>query len=130
MVTLNMVGLVSLERVVQWTILGVRGEHTMPKYLTLGTLTQAGYDSMGEGPTTVEKFIDKINSMGGQFDRDDFYVLSGEYDWAAIVELPTEEAAAQVADIYARTGRGRMHSEVIVAQSPDGYEEYVDALVE
>lgn len=102
----------------------------MPKYLTLGTLTQEGYDSMEEGPATVEQFIDKINSMGGHFDGDDFYVLSGEYDWAAIVELPTDEAAAQVADIYARTGRGRMHPEVIVAQSPDGYEEYVDALVE
>lgn len=102
----------------------------MPTYLTLGTLTQEGYDTMEEGPETVEQFIDKINSMGGSFDGDDFYVLSGEYDWAAIVEIPTEEAAAQLADIYARSGRGRMHSEVIVAQSPSGYEEYVGAVVE
>jgi uncharacterized protein with GYD domain len=100
----------------------------MPKYLTLGTLTQAGYDHMEEGPETVEQFIDKINAMGGNFDGDDFYVLSGEYDWAAIVELPSDEAAARIADSYARTGRGRMHSEVIVAQGPTGYEKYVDTL--
>ena len=102
----------------------------MPKYLTLGTLTQEGYDTMEEGPETVEQFIDKINSMGGEFDADDFYVLSGDYDWAAIVDLPSDEAAAQIADIYARTGRGRMHSEVIVAQGPTGYEKYVNSLIE
>lgn len=102
----------------------------MPTYLVLGTLTQEGYNTMEEGPQAVRQFIDRINAMGGSWDEDDFFVLSGDHDWAAIVDIPSDEAAAQIGDLYARTGRGRMHSEVIVARGPNGYEEYVDVLTE
>lgn len=85
---------------------------------------------MEEGPEKVKQFIDKINTRGGRFDDDDFYILNGEYDWAAIVDLPSEEAAAQIADLYARTGRGRIQTEVIVANGPDSYEGYVAGLLE
>lgn len=103
---------------------------TMPTYLALGSLTQEGYDNLEDGPETVEQFVDRINGMGGSFDPDDFYVLQGEYDWAAIVEFPNDEVAAQLTDIYARTGRGRIQGERVVAQGPDGYEEYVKPIVE
>jgi len=102
----------------------------MPTYLTLGTLTQAGYDSMEHGPETVERFIDEINDMGGSFDPDDFYVLDGEYNWAAVMDIPSVEAAAQLSDMYARTGRGRIQGEIVVAQSPDGYREYIKPILE
>lgn len=95
-----------------------------------GTLTQEGYDVLEEGPETVKQFVDKINGMGWRFDDDDFYVLSGEYLWAAIVDLPSEETAAQIADLYARTGRGQIQTEVIVANGSDGYEEYMTGLLE
>lgn len=102
----------------------------MPTYLTLGKLTQDGYDNLEQGSETVRQFINKINEMGGSFAEDDFYVLNGEYDWAAIVDFPSDEAAAMVTDIYARTGRGRIHSELIVAQGPDGYADYAEALLD
>lgn len=102
----------------------------MPTYLALGTLTQKGYDNMESGPETVKQFIERINESGGTFERDDFVLLGGEYQHAAIVEFPSHEAAAQVADIYARTGRGRLQLEPVVATGPDGYEEYVTGLVE
>ena len=102
----------------------------MPTYLMLGSLTQDGYDAMEEGPETVETFIERIDAMGGTFDGEDFHVLSGEYDWAAIVEMPSERAAAQIAAVYARTRRGRIQIETVVATSPDEYREYVDALAE
>ncbi len=102
----------------------------MPTYLSLGTLTQDGYENLEQGAETVRQFIDQINAMGGNFDEDDFFVLNGEYDWAAIVEFPSDEAAAMVSDMYARTGRGRIQSEMIVAENPDGYEDYVQTLLE
>ena len=102
----------------------------MPTYLALGSLTQDGYDNLEQGSDTVRQFINQINEMGGNFDEDDFYVLHGEYDWAAIVEFPSDEAAAMVSDIYARTGRGRIQSELIVGHGPDGYENYVQTLLE
>lgn len=102
----------------------------MPTYLALGTLTQEGYDNLEAGPETVEQFIETINDMGGNFERDDFYVLRGEYQHAGIVEFPSHEAAAQVADIYARSGRGRLQLEPVVGIGPDGYEDYVSELGE
>jgi len=102
----------------------------MPTYLTLGKLTQDGYDNLEQGPETVRQFVNQVNAMGGNFDEDDFYVLNGEYDWAAIIEFPNDEAAAMVSDIYARTGRGRIHSDQIVAQGPAGYEDSVESLLD
>lgn len=102
----------------------------MPTYIALGTLTQEGYDNLEAGPETVEQFVDRVDSMGGRFDPDDFYVLNGEYDWAAVIDFPSDEAAAQVADIYARTGRGRIQGERVVAHGPDGYAGYVDEMLE
>lgn len=46
----------------------------IPPYLVLGTLTQEGYDNLEAGPETVEQFIDKVDVMGGSFQRDDFFV--------------------------------------------------------
>ena len=100
----------------------------MQSYLVLGTLTQEGYDNMEQGPATVEQFVDRVDAMGGAFDGNDFYVLGGDYDWAAFIQLPSQEAAAQLGHIYARTGRGRMHFLPIAAQGPGGYEEHVSAI--
>lgn len=102
----------------------------MPTYLALGTLTQEGYDNLERGPETVERFINSIDGMGGSFDPEDFYVVRGEYQHAGVIEFPSHEAAAQVADTYARSGRGRLQLEPVVAVGPDGYAAYVDGLVE
>jgi uncharacterized protein with GYD domain len=102
----------------------------MPTYLALGTLSQDGYENIQQGPETVRQFVKKINAMGGSFDEDDFYAVNGEYDWAAIVEFPSEEAAAMVTNRYARSGRGRIQTELILAQGPDGYEDYAHSLLE
>jgi uncharacterized protein with GYD domain len=102
----------------------------MPTYLALGTLTQEGYDNLEQGQATVEQFIERVNGRGGHFDGDDFYVLNGEYDWAAVLEFPSDEVAAQVADLYARTGRGRIQSERVVAHGPEGYGAFVDEMLE
>lgn len=101
----------------------------MPTFAILGSLTQEGFDNLENGPDTVTEYVDQVNAMGGEFSDDNFYVLSGEYDWMAIVELPSQEAASQMAMSYARGGRGRMQVERVVAQGAEGYREHISDIV-
>jgi uncharacterized protein with GYD domain len=100
----------------------------MQSYLVLGTWTQKGYETIDAGPAMLEEYVDRIESMGGSFDANDFYLLTGDHDWAALVQLPSHEAAARLAHGYAKNGRGRMHFQSVIAQGPGGYEEYAGSL--
>ncbi len=85
---------------------------------------------MEQGPETVRQFVEITEEIGGSFDPDNFYVLHGEYDWLAVLEFPDNETASKLSDIYARTGRGRIHTERAVTRGPDGYVEYVQDLAQ
>ena len=83
-----------------------------------------------QGPKRSTNSSNKFTGWADPFDPEDFFILNGEYQPAGIVEFPSREAAKQVADSYARSGRGRLQLEPSIATGPDGYEDYVSKSVE
>lgn len=103
-------------------------DQAMPTYLVTGELAQQGYDNMDQGPDRLLEVVDMVNSLGGEFDEEDFYVMYGlaDFDYAAILDLPNDEVASRVATAYAQSGAGRLQMNRVVAQGADGYREYID----
>lgn len=107
-------------------------DQAMPTYLVTGELAQQGYDDMERGPDRLLEVVDMVNSLGGEFDEEDFYVTYGfaDFDYAAVLDLPNDEVASKVATAYAKSGAGRLQMNRVVAQGADGYREYVDDVPE
>jgi uncharacterized protein with GYD domain len=70
---------------------GKEGE-AMPNYIVLMKLTDQGAKAIKEAPGRIEAGIKGFEAMGGKVLG--FYVLMGEYDYAAIGEAPSDEVAA------------------------------------
>lgn len=102
-------------------------DQAMPTYLVTGELAQQGYDNMERGPDRLLEVVDMVNSSGGEFDEENFYVVYGfaDFDYAAILNLPNDEVVSKVATAYAKSGAGRLQMNRVVAQGADGYREYV-----
>ena len=64
----------------------------MPSYMILMKLTDQGAKTIKDAPGRIEAGIKAFESMGGKMVG--FYVLMGEYDYAAIGEAPSDEVAA------------------------------------
>ena len=64
----------------------------MPNYILLMKLTEQGAKNIKEAPGRIEAGIKAWEAMGGKMLS--FYVLMGEYDYAAIGEAPNDEVAA------------------------------------
>jgi uncharacterized protein with GYD domain len=64
----------------------------MPNYVLLMKLTEQGAKTIKEAPGRIEAGIKAWEAMGGKMKA--FYILMGEYDYAAIGEAPNDEVAA------------------------------------
>lgn len=103
-------------------------DEAMPTYLVTGELAQHGYDHMDQGPDRLLNVVDMVDSLGGEFDVENFYVLYGlaDFDYAAVLDLPNDEVASKIATAYAQSGAGRLQMNRVVAQGAEGYREYID----
>jgi uncharacterized protein with GYD domain len=63
----------------------------MPIYILLMKLTDQGVKDIKNAPAGIEEGIKVWQAMGGKFVG--FYAVMGEYDYVAIGEHPSEEAA-------------------------------------
>jgi len=63
----------------------------MPKYVTLMSLTDQGIRTIKDLPQRLAAGRKLVESTGGKLL--DFYVVMGEWDYVAITEGPTDEAA-------------------------------------
>jgi len=63
----------------------------MPSYLILMKLTDQGSKAIKDAPGRIEAGIKGWEGMGGKIKG--FYVLMGEYDYAAIGDAPSDEVA-------------------------------------
>ena len=83
----------------------------MPIYIILGKYTQDGITKMKEMPQRLEASRLVTKSLGGEIK--DFYLTMGQYDFVAISEGPSNEAAMQALLTVGSTGAVR--TETLVA---------------
>jgi uncharacterized protein with GYD domain len=66
-------------------------EVVMVKSVLLMKLTEQGAKNIKEAPRRIEQALKAVEQMGGKLLG--FYVITGEYDYVAIGEMPSDEAA-------------------------------------
>ncbi len=64
----------------------------MPIYIGLYKLTDQGAKAIKDAPGRIEVGIKSAEKMGGKVIG--FYAVTGEYDYVAIGEFPSDEVAA------------------------------------
>ena len=77
----------------------------MPFYIILGKFTDEGIKAIKESPKRVEEQRVAIEKAGGKLHG--FYYTMGEYDFVALVEGPSDEAALTPLFSLRRLGRVR-----------------------
>lgn len=65
----------------------------MPSYLVLGNWTEQGIRNVKQSPQRLEAIKKAAQNAGGNLIF--FYMTMGQHDFAALVELPNDEAAAR-----------------------------------
>jgi uncharacterized protein with GYD domain len=63
----------------------------MPTYIGLYKLTEQGVKTIKEVPGRIEAGIKSVEKMGGKVIG--FYAVTGEYDYVAVGEAPSDEVA-------------------------------------
>ena len=63
----------------------------MPTYISLYQLTEQGITDIKNAPERIKEGIKAFEGMGGKVIG--FYAVMGEYDYVAIGEAPSDEAA-------------------------------------
>lgn len=86
----------------------------MPKYLSLGSYTNEGVKGvMKEGGSGRRKAVeDAVKAMGGRVEA--FYFAFGEFDIAAITDVPDNVTAAALAIGIAATGTANLKTVVLL----------------
>jgi uncharacterized protein with GYD domain len=67
----------------------------MPTYIGLYKLTDQGVKGIKDAPGRIEAAIKGAEKMGGKVTG--FYAVTGEYDYVAIGEFPSDEVATTFA---------------------------------
>ncbi len=74
----------------------------MPSYLALGNFTKQGVDDIANLENRIAAAKSGFSDAGGRMIF--FYLTFGQYDFAAVVELPDDETAARAALAQAQLG--------------------------
>jgi len=83
----------------------------MPTFVVLGRFTQEGITKIKESPQRLEAARQVMKSVGGELKE--FYYTMGQYDFVAITEGPSNEAAMQA--LFTVSSRGAVRTETLVA---------------
>ena len=80
----------------------------MPTYLLLMNATPEGMRKIFQLGSRYEGFKKDLKKLGGRLIG--AYVLLGIYDYAAVVEVPSEQALVQLSLSIGRRGASQVHS--------------------
>ena len=86
----------------------------MPKYITPVKFSDQGIRTMRDLPQRWENRRKAMEAAGGSIE---YYLTMGQYDVVAIMDLPSDEAAATAA--LAVGSRGDIHTETLKAFSEE-----------
>ena len=96
----------------------------MPTYISLLRWTEQGIQSVKESPNRVEAARKAFEAAGGRLR--DLYLVTGQYDFVAVIEAPDDETAARMA--LSLGARGSVRSETLRAFTEDEYRRIIGAL--
>ncbi len=96
----------------------------MPMYIMLTRWTEQGASRIKESPERLDAFKQALKQVGGTVK--DFYMVMGQYDMVIIVDVPSEEAVAQVA--LNTASRGGARTETLRAFTEDEYRKIIGGL--
>ncbi len=83
----------------------------MPTFVVLGKYTREGIEKIKESPKRLEAARQVTKSVGGEIKE--FYYTMGRYDFVALVEAPSVEAAMQ--SLFAVGSVGAVKTETLAA---------------
>jgi uncharacterized protein with GYD domain len=96
----------------------------MPTYILLMNLTDQGAKKIKDAPERVKTTIKAAEAAGSK--TKEFYLTMGEYDYVAITESPSDEAA--MVQLAAIAAAGNVKTKTLKAFSLDEFEEIVNKL--
>lgn len=96
----------------------------MPTYILLMKMTDQGIKAIKDAPKRVEEGIKGFEAMGGKMLG--FYLTTGEYDYVAIGEAPSDEAAVTFA--LALGSKGNVRTTSLKAFTKEEFAEMVKKL--
>jgi uncharacterized protein with GYD domain len=101
-------------------------ELDMPTYIMLVNWTGQGVRNVKESPKRLDAFKQALQQVGGELKG--FYMVMGQYDMIAIVEVPNDEALAKVG--LASEAKGSIRTRTLRAFTEDEYRNIIAALPE
>ena len=96
----------------------------MPSYLTLGSWTEQGIKTVKQSPHRLESVKQAAIAAGGRVIF--FYMTMGEYDFATLIELPNDVAAAKL--LLMIGSQGNVRTMTLKAFTEDEYQRILGGL--
>ena len=96
----------------------------MPTYILLMNLTDQGAKNIKDAPERVKTTVKAAEAAGSK--NIGFYLTMGEYDYIAITESPSDEAA--MLQLAAIASAGNVKTKTLKAFTLDEFEEIVKKL--
>ena len=96
----------------------------MPSYLALANWTEQGIKDIKSGPSRLEAAKAAAQAAGGRLIF--FYMLMGQYDFAALFELPDDEVASRM--LLTLGARGDVRTTTLKAFTEDEYKAILGSL--
>ena len=96
----------------------------MPSYLTLGNWTEQGIRNIKGSQDRLDSVKEAAQAAGGRLIF--FYMTMGQYDFATVIELPDDEAAARL--LLNVGSLGNVRTTTLKAFTEDEYRSVVASL--
>jgi uncharacterized protein with GYD domain len=96
----------------------------MVSYILLLNWTEQGVANIKESPSRLDAFKQALQQAGGALKG--FYLVTGQYDMVAIVEVPNEETIAKLA--LSTGAKGSARTETLRAFTEDEYRKIIAEL--
>ena len=89
----------------------------MPKYINLISWTDQGIRNIKEAPQRIDAFKKTVEAAGGKLTG--FYVTMGKYDIVTIIDVPSDEALANIS--LTTASKGNVRTETMKAFTEDEF---------